>query len=95
MHHANGAEYGTANPAGKPHDLPRPVAYARNAVQRALDARAVVPAKKAYPLDHVLEVFLGDLHGAQVQFLLGEPCLRQTAEVEHNLQKGTQVRLLF
>ena len=55
------AEDGAADAAGQADDLAAAVADGRDAVQRALDAGAVVVAERADVIDDVLDVLLGDL----------------------------------
>ena len=57
----DGAEDGAPDAAGQADDLAAAVADGGDAVERPLDARAVVVAERADVLDHGLDVGLGDL----------------------------------
>ena len=58
------------DPAGQADDVPAPVADGRDAVQRALQAGAVVGVKIADPIDHALDVVLVDFQAVEVNFLV-------------------------
>ena len=81
------AEDGAADAAGEADDPAAAVADARDAVQRALDAGAVVFAELADARDDVLDVALGDLALAEHDLPAGEAGLRQAAEVHDDLQQ--------
>ena len=81
------AEDGAADAAGEADDAPAAVADAGDAVQRALDAGAVVFAELADARDHVIDVALGYLALAEHDLAVGEARLRQPAEVHDDLQQ--------
>ncbi len=87
----DGAEDGPPDAAGEAHDLAVAVADGADAVQRALDAGAVVLAEGAHVVDHVLDVVLADL--AVEQDLLAaaaEARLRLAPEVHDDLDDGAR-----
>ena len=82
----DGAEDGPPDAAGEAHDLAAAVADGADAVERALDAGAVVVTERADVVDHVLDVLRLDL--AVEQDLLAataEAGLRPAAEVHDDL----------
>ena len=81
------AEDGAADAAGEADDAPAAVADAGDAVQRALDAGAVVLAELADARDDVVDVALRDLALAEHDLAAGEAGLRQAAEVHDDLEQ--------
>ena len=82
------AEHGAADAAGQADDLAAAIADGADAVQRALDAGAVVVAERADVVDDVLDVLLG--HLALEQHLLAaaaEARLGRAAEVHDDLDQ--------
>src|SRR4029078_365000 len=85
--HADGAVHGAADAAGEPDNLAPAIADETDAVQRALDAGAVVIAEIADVVDHELQVVFGDLFMAEHHFAAGGAGLGQPAEVHHDLKQ--------
>ncbi len=84
---------GPAHPAGEADHVADPVADGGDAVERALDAGAVVLAEAADPLDHVGQILAGDRHARDVLAALGEPHLGHPAQVEDDLDQAVLVRM--
>ena len=84
----DGPEDRPADAAGEADDLAAPVADGADAMERALDAGAVVVAEGADVVDDVLQVGLDDLaleeHGLAAA---AEASLRAPAEVHHDLDQ--------
>ena len=76
-----------ADAAGQADDLAGPVADGADAVERPLDAGAVVVAEDADVVDDVLDVRLGDLAVEQRHLAVGEAGLGPAAEVHHDLDQ--------
>ena len=80
------AEDGAADAAGQADDLAVAVADGGDAVERPLDAGAVVVAERADVVDDVLDVLFGDLALEQLGLAAAaEARLRRAAEVHHDL----------
>ena len=80
------------DPAGQPDDLAVAVADGADAVERPLDAGAVVVAERADVLDDERDVGLADLAIEQHHLRIREPRLRPPAEVEHDLDERGPIR---
>ncbi len=76
----------------RPTIWPFAVAYARDTVQRALDARAVVGGELADAGDDGVDVLLGDLRLAEDDLFAGIARLRHPAEVEDDFEQLEIVR---
>ena len=83
----DGAEHRAADAAGEADDLAGAVADRADAVERPLDAGAVVVAEDADVVDDVRDIGLGDLPVEQVLLAGREPRLRPAAEVHHDLEQ--------
>jgi hypothetical protein len=81
------AEDGPADTAGQPYDAPAPVTNARDTVQRALDACAVVLAEVADARDGVLDVTLCHLPLAEHDLAVRVPGLRKSPQVHDYLEE--------
>mmetsp|Transcript_2519 Transcript_2519/g.5651 ORF Transcript_2519/g.5651 Transcript_2519/m.5651 type:complete len:500 (+) Transcript_2519:372-1871(+) len=92
-HHVDVARHGAPHAARQPHDLAPAVADARDAVQRALDAGAVVAAELAHGGLRGVQVVLVDGRRAQalVAQLAREARLGAPAEVQDHLQERVAV----
>ena len=76
----------------RPTTLPARLRMARDAVQGALDAGAVVVAEGADALDDVVDVGLDDLPVEEHLLAVREARLRAAPEVEHHLEQVRAVR---
>ena len=83
----DGAEDRPPDARGQPDDLAFAVADRRDAVQRPLDAGAVVLPKVADALRHQLEVLRGDLAAPDLHFAVEETGGGNAAEVEDDFEE--------
>ncbi len=89
VHDLDGAEDSASDPAGQAHDLAVAIADGADAMQRTLDAGAVVLTEGTHVVDHVLDVLGADL--ALREDLLAtaaETGLRLAAQVHDHLDDG-------
>ena len=84
---------GPAHPAGQAHNAALPVPYRRDAMERALDASAVIFAEVPYPRGNVLDVVRGHLLRPQGGLRVQEPSLRFTTQIQDDLQQAILVAL--
>jgi len=73
--------------AGEPHHFPAPVADRGDAVERALQASAVIRVEIADAVGDVLQVVLGDRFPAQFHFAGGEARAWIATKVENDLEQ--------
>ena len=78
---------GAPDAAGQADHIALAVADGRDAMQRALDAGAVVLAEIAHVLDHHLQVGQRDLVLAQHHLAVAKARLRQAAQVHHDFEQ--------
>ena len=78
---------GPADAAGQADDLARAVADGADAVERPLDAGAVVVAERPDVLDDVVDVGVADARRVEDRPRCREARLRHAAEVEHDLDQ--------
>jgi hypothetical protein len=83
----DGAEEGAAHAEGEAHHVAAPVSQGRDAVQGALDARAVLGRELAHGGHHGLQLGGGDGLVRESLDALYEAGLGGTAEVEHDLEE--------
>ena len=83
----DGAVDRAPDPAGQPDDLAAAVADGADAVERPLDAGAVVVAEQADVLDHERDVGIVDLAVEEHDLRVREPALRAPTEVHHDLDQ--------
>ena len=83
---------GPPDPAGQPDDLAVAVADRADAVERPLDAGAVVVAERPDVLDDEGDVRLDDLAVEQAHLRIREAGLRPAAEVHDDLDQGVAIR---
>src|SRR5262249_52110910 len=88
----DGAVHGTADAAGEADDGAATVADAGDAVQRALDAGAIVVAELADVGDDVIEVGLGHFDVAEHHLPAGIARLRKAAQIHDDLEQFAAVR---
>ena len=88
----DGAEHGPPDPARQAHDLPGPIPDRADAVERPLDACAVVVAEEPDVLDDVGDVGLVDLAVEQHDLRIREARLRSTSQVHDYLDECGPVR---
>ena len=78
---------GASHAAGQADDAPLPVANTRDAMQGALDARAVITGELADAGDHVAQILFADLAGAQPQLVIDETRFGQPAQIHDDFQQ--------
>ena len=91
LHHVaddlHGPVHRTTDAKRETDDLPGAVTDRADAVERALDARAVVPTELTDPGDDVGDVFRGHLALGERLLATGEACLGPAAEIHDDLEQ--------
>src|SRR5205807_2085984 len=82
----DGSGDGTAHATREANDLALAIADGADAVQRSLDAGAVVVPEVTDVLRHVLDVGVSDIGRVEERLAVGEARLRLATEVENDLQ---------
>jgi len=85
-------EHGPADAAGQPDDLAVAVADGADAMERPLDAGAIVVAERPDMLDDERDVRLDDLALQQAHLRIGEAGLGPAPEVHDDLDEGGPIR---
>src|SRR5205085_421670 len=88
-------EDSTPHATGDADDAALAIANGRDAVQRALDAGAIVVAERADALHDVVDVFLGHRVGRQQHLAPGQSRLGLAAEVHHHFEQLTPILQRF
>jgi hypothetical protein len=84
----NGAEDGTPNATGESNDTIRTIPNRRDAVQRALNASAIISAKITDARDHPRQILFGYLALKQCHVTRGESRLWSSAKVHDDLKES-------
>ena len=84
----NGAEDGTPNATGESNDTIRAIPNRRDAVQRSLNASAIISTEIADARDHPRQILFGDLALEQCHITRGESRLWSSTEVHDDLKES-------
>jgi hypothetical protein len=84
----NGAEDGTSNATGESNDTVRTIPNRRDAVQRALNASAIISTEIADARDHPRQILFGDFALKQRHITRGESRLWSSTKVHDDLKES-------
>jgi hypothetical protein len=84
----NGAEDGSPNTAGESNDTIRTIPNRRDAVQRALNASAVISTEITNARDHPRQILFSDFALEQCDVTRGESRLWSSAKVHDDLKES-------
>jgi len=92
--HVDGAIDGPPDTARQSDNLISPIAKRGNTMKRSLDTGTIVFGKRSNAMCHVIEVFTRDRRVGKVNGPVREPRLGKTPQIQNDLDKIFEVRLL-